>query len=52
MKNIYIVLILIGLYSCPPETENTEINIIPKPLIVEKTEDSFTINKRTKTFNV
>ncbi|MBI9055889.1 MAG: beta-N-acetylhexosaminidase [Bacteroidales bacterium] len=36
------------MYSCTPKIENVEINIIPKPLNVEKINESFTFNKRTK----
>ena len=48
MKNIqYLFLFLIAFYSCKSETPDTEISIIPKPLLIEKTNSSFNLNENT-----
>jgi len=38
---------IIGLFACNPQTQDSEINIIPKPLSIEVINSSFTVNKQT-----
>lgn len=46
----FLFLLLIAIYSCKEDIPETEISIIPEPVMIEKTESFFKLNKNTTIF--